>query len=306
MGSALFGSSKETSELPPWLQESAEAMLDRSEALGQTGYMPYGGGQVAALSPLQYAAMQNTAAAANAFGMATPQAGGDINAQSAPIDLGQFAEGEQRDKAARISKAYRDVLGRDPDTAGFQYWMSNVNPDSFESNFRSGISNPETMDPLTGLAMPGQFGGVRGYSSMPQYNDQMAFAQQNAPGQMDYYNSFFIDPQTGAPGANTSQLAQQAAGMGGILAQDNRDFGGAADHGYGGVTARGGNNVSGFSPGDGGFLGYSGVGDMFDGGGRGKSGPEFGGMFGGVSNGLGASPSGSGVGWGGGGWGGLW
>lgn len=53
---------------------------------------------------------------------------------------------------------------------------------------------------------------------------------------------------------------------------------------------------SGNSDSDGGFFGgYSGLGDMADGGGPGQSGDTFGGAFGGFSNAVGASPAGSGI-----------
>lgn len=282
--SFLFGSTETKNELPPWLEDASKEMLDRSVNLGQTGYMPYAGPQVAALSPQEYAAMENTAGAANAFGMATPQPGGDLMGQTHHIDPTQF--GEESGKAERIIKAYKDILGREPDADGFQYWMSNFNPDNFEMAFRSGASNPETLDPMTGLPMPGNFNGMRGYSSLPMFTDQMNYLQQNRPGQYDYYNSFFIDPNTGTAGANTTPGAQQAANPG----QAEPDYGGAGDHGYGGGPA--GANYGG---GGGGFFGgYSGLGDMMDGGGPGQSGSTFGGAFGGVSNGIGATPSGSG------------
>jgi hypothetical protein len=279
MGSALFGGSKTENKLPAWLEDSAKTMLDRSEAMGQTGYMPYAGAQVAALSPLQYAAMENTAGAANAFGMSTPQPGGDINSQTAPIDLGQFAEGDMRDKASRINDAYRSILGRDPDAEGFAYWMDNFNPDSFENNFRAGISNDATLDPLTGLAMPGMFNGVKGYSSLPHFTDAKAAFQQNAPGQYGYLNPNGSDPY--APNGSDLLIYGPHAGGG--------SYGGA------GNSAAPGSSYSG-----GGFFGgYTGLGDMTDGGGPGQSGSSFGGALGGVSNGMGMSP-------GGGIFGGLW
>lgn len=54
------------------------------------------------------------------------------------------------------------------------------------------------------------------------------------------------------------------------------------------------------SRGGGFFGGYNSIGDMFDGGGPGRSGDTFGGALGGISNALGLSPMGSGGGGGGG------
>lgn len=158
--------------------------------------MPMSGPSVAALAPTQYAAMENTAGAANAFGLSTPTPGGDIKQKTVNYQASSF--GDDAPKAQRIIDAYHNILGRDPDEEGFAYWMANFEPDKFEAQFRSGISNPATLDPLTGLTMPGQFGNVRGYSSLPLFNDQMAFMQQQRPGQYNAYESLFVNPQTGA------------------------------------------------------------------------------------------------------------
>lgn len=65
----LFGSKQSTASIPGWLEDAATEMLDRSVSLGKTGYMPYAGPEVAALTPDQLAARENTNRAASAFGM---------------------------------------------------------------------------------------------------------------------------------------------------------------------------------------------------------------------------------------------
>lgn len=214
MGSSLFGSSSSTTERPEYEQRAHEYSLNRAIDLGQVGYMPYAGAQVAAFDPAQVSAMENNSAAAGAFGLSN-----DMPRISNATDYGN---------------------------------------------------------------------GTWGYSSMPLYNQQMEWMQQNQPGQLDYYNSFFIDPVTGQLGtrmADAGMREANARGEQGFYA----DYGGAADHGYGGMDGRAEGGQSG-------FAGYSGLGDMTDGGGPGQSGNEFGGLFGGVSNAAGASPSGSGGG----------
>lgn len=49
--------------------------------------------------------------------------------------------------------------------------------------------------------------GTRGYSSMPLYNQNMNWLQKTRPGQMDYYNSFFVDPVTGVEGSRMEQAS---------------------------------------------------------------------------------------------------
>lgn len=57
-------------EIPSWIQGPASRNLRRAEQMAQIGYMPYYGPSVAALTPMQTQAMQSTADAAAAFGLA--------------------------------------------------------------------------------------------------------------------------------------------------------------------------------------------------------------------------------------------
>ena len=58
--------------------------------------------------------------------------------------------------------------------------------------------------------------GVMGYSAKPIYDNMMSEFAADRPGQYNYINSFFIDPVTGAPGANvrpqTDYTSLQTAG----------------------------------------------------------------------------------------------
>ena len=73
------GGSETTSvEIPAFLQDAAQRNLARADQVSQIGYTPYYGPDVAAMTPMQIAAMQNTGAAASAFGLPTvadPMAG---------------------------------------------------------------------------------------------------------------------------------------------------------------------------------------------------------------------------------------
>jgi hypothetical protein len=91
------GSETTTVSIPAFLQEAAQRNLARADQVSQIGYTPYYGPDVAAMTPMQIAAMQNTGAAASAFGlptvsdpmagMPTPQtfAGGVQGYSSAPL-----------------------------------------------------------------------------------------------------------------------------------------------------------------------------------------------------------------------------
>lgn len=71
-GGGKGGSQTQQVKIPAWLENAAKNNLARADALAQIGYTPYYGPDVAALSPMQVAAMQNTGGAASAFGMAAP------------------------------------------------------------------------------------------------------------------------------------------------------------------------------------------------------------------------------------------
>jgi len=70
MSGGKGGSQKSKVEIPDFIMDPARRNINRAEALAQVGYIPYYGPEVAALSPMQLGAMQSTADAATAFGLA--------------------------------------------------------------------------------------------------------------------------------------------------------------------------------------------------------------------------------------------
>ena len=64
--------STSTVELPSWLEGAAQKNIARAQQVADIGYTPYYGLDVAGFSPMQTSAMQNTANAASAFGLAAP------------------------------------------------------------------------------------------------------------------------------------------------------------------------------------------------------------------------------------------
>lgn len=59
-------------KIPAWLENAARQNMARADEIAKIGYVPYFGPDVAAFSPMQQAAFQNTGDAAAAFGMAAP------------------------------------------------------------------------------------------------------------------------------------------------------------------------------------------------------------------------------------------
>lgn len=141
----------------------------------------------------------------------------------------------------------------------------------------------QTTDPMAGMLQAQNFaGGVHGYSTMPLYNEMISQLQQNAPGQYAALTAPFINPVTGAAPVSP--------------------YGQAVQNGPAQMTpvARGGegDRQGVFSGGPGGFTGF---GDMINGGGSGASGATFqGGPLSGALNTVGVRPAGGGSGMGGG------
>lgn len=72
MSGGKGGSTTTKVEIPAWLEGAAKSNLARADEIAKIGYTPYYGPDVAALTPMQQAAMRNTNSAASAFGMAAP------------------------------------------------------------------------------------------------------------------------------------------------------------------------------------------------------------------------------------------
>lgn len=71
-GGGKGGSSTTSVQIPQWLENAAQQNLARADRVAQLDFMPYFGPDVAAMTPMQQAAMQNTNQAALAFGTAAP------------------------------------------------------------------------------------------------------------------------------------------------------------------------------------------------------------------------------------------
>ena len=68
-GGGKGGSTSTEVSIPEWLQQAAQSGLARGTQAAGIGYAPYIGPDMAALTPLQEAAMANTGQAASAFGL---------------------------------------------------------------------------------------------------------------------------------------------------------------------------------------------------------------------------------------------
>lgn len=106
------GSETQTStvEIPEWLQQAAQSGLARGQQAAGIGYVPYRGPDVAALTPLQEAAMFNTSQASSAFGLgASPLPGAGMPT------VQTFADGTRGYSAFPLyEQAVNELKKRDP------------------------------------------------------------------------------------------------------------------------------------------------------------------------------------------------
>jgi hypothetical protein len=80
-GGGKGGSTSTEVSVPAWLEQAAQSGLARGQQAAGIGYVPYRGPDVAALTPMQEAAMANTSAASSAFGLgASPMPGAGMPA----------------------------------------------------------------------------------------------------------------------------------------------------------------------------------------------------------------------------------
>ena len=83
------GSTTQKTEIPAWLENASRSNIAMGNDVAGLGYVPYYGPDVAAFTPMQQAAFQNTGQAANAFGVA----GGGLMGMEGMPQPQQFAGG---------------------------------------------------------------------------------------------------------------------------------------------------------------------------------------------------------------------
>lgn len=175
MSGGKGGSSTTTVAVPEYIEKAAQRNLTRADAISQIGYVPYYGPDVAAFSPMQNAAFQNTADAASAFGMAAPSGSNVYGTMGAPTDYGNGLLGYSS------QPLYQGSLNQLRQNAPAQY---NAMTNMF-------------VNPQTGL-VNGATPQVFDYTAMPTSYQQAAQAAQAAQG--------------GGDGPSGTPVAQPASG----------------------------------------------------------------------------------------------
>ena len=295
MSGGKGGSSTNEVTIPEYIEAAAQRNLNKAERISQIGYTPYYGPDVAAFTPMQQAAFQNTADTAGAFGMAAPTSQQDImGGMPAPTT---YAGGVQGYSSAPMFEQSLDELGRQ--RPGQKSYI-----DSF------------FIDPFTGGGANGNFAPID-YTQYGTMADQARRAVADAAsggggGSVDavYTSTDFqgnevpytiIEPTTvrpdgfvdNTPGNFTEQRQypdSSPMGTGGPAIMQSGD-GTSVNLGFDLAPSVAGGRGT-IVPGQ--PSNYTGFGDMFDGGGKGTSGDTYSG--GGVISNIGNTITGSGSG----------
>ena len=196
MSGGKGGSTTSAVTIPEYIEAAAQRNLNKAERISQIGYTPYYGPDVAAFTPMQQAAFQNTADTAGAFGMA-----------GAPIDT-YSATGSQMGDIGRSTAGSAFPIGMSQ-----QDIMGGMGPATQYDGGVSGYSAaPIYEQALQSLAQnrPGQKSYIDSFFIDPYTG--MAGTNNFAP--IDYTQYGTMADQTSAQQANDLAIAQAQAGAG--------------------------------------------------------------------------------------------
>jgi len=272
MSGGKGGSSTSSVTVPQYIEDAARRNLSRADDISKIGYTPYYGPDVAAFSPMQQAAFQNTANTADAFGMSSPTSQQDImGGMPAPTT---YAGGVQGYSSAPMYEQSLAELGRQ--RPGQKEFIDSlfIDPYTGEAGSRVGPTVDYTQPPADtgGNGGGGSNGG--GGASAPVYTST-DFQGNEAPYTVVAPTTVrpdgFVD---NTPGNFTEQRQYSDSspmGTGGPAIMQSGD-GTSVDLGFNlapSVTGGRGTIVPG-QPSN-----YTGFADMFDGGGKGTSGDTY-------------------------------
>ena len=217
--------------IPAWVEGPAKENLARAKAVGEIGYMPYYGPDVAALSPQQELAMRNNFSAQQAYGMVSPTAQFSTGVPQAQ----EYAGGVRGYSSGNLfDQAVAELAARQPDqVARYGKVMNpNINPEAYTQAVNAQLPNYA------------QSSGGDGMGNVPNYWAQrelevgpaQAFAEQSAQNQKinDALTSFskmgFMNGILGAITGGTPNQAPAPVVDRNIYSQDS---GGSTGYGWG-------------------------------------------------------------------------
>jgi len=223
MSGGKGGSTTSEQKIPEWIEGPAKANLEKARLAGEIGYMPYYGPEVAALSPMQKSAMQNTTGAMSAFGMAP--AGAQYQSQPMMGQPTQPSQPQTNQSLVRDMYARADRMGNQVGQGEIDYWTGQLDsgalsPAGFEKAFTTArneqykaqdLGTPRElisssafaqMQPEGYLPRETTMGGVTGYSSGNLYDQAVAELARRNPAQMERYNRAMASTSDATSAAN--------------------------------------------------------------------------------------------------------
>ena len=181
MSGGKGGTQTAAQSIPAWVEGPAKENLARAKAVGEIGYMPYYGPDVAALAPQQEQAMRSTFGAQQAYGMISPSAQFSTGMPQAQ----EYAGGVRGYSSGNLfDQAVAELAARQPDqVARYGKVMNpNINPEAYTQAVNAQLPN---------YANYSGGGGDSAGGNVPNYWAQrelevgpaQAFAEQSAQNQ---------------------------------------------------------------------------------------------------------------------------
>lgn len=140
MSGGKGGTQTQAQSIPAWVEGPAKENLARAKAVGEIGYMPYYGPDVAALAPQQEQAMRNTFGAQQAYGMIDPSAQFSTGMPQAQ----EYAGGVRGYSSGNLfDQAVAELAARQPDqVARYGKVMNpNINPEAYTQAVNAQLPN---------------------------------------------------------------------------------------------------------------------------------------------------------------------
>jgi hypothetical protein len=160
----MGGGGRNTTEVtvPAWLEEAARRNLSRADELARIGPTPYYGPDVAAMTPMQVAAMQGTNTAASALGLSTADPMAGMPTATNYGGMSAYSSGGLYDQA--LAELERRMPGQYAALrAPFIDPMTGAQPTGvYAPDYNASAAAGATSMPG---AMPGMFGGRDTYSA---------------------------------------------------------------------------------------------------------------------------------------------
>jgi hypothetical protein len=199
MSGGKGGKEKSKQEVPEWVKEQSQYQTDRANTAAKIGYLPWMGPDVAAVNPLEEAAMRGAGAAGSAFGIGPegdvmagmPQAETFANGMSgySSFPLYNEAIGKLREAAPGQMSEYDKLFTSnipegyegpgdndqyiDPNNLGHQVAVGNV---MYDRN--GGYTEPGDREAHAQGLLP----DLEGYTSDPTYETQNFTPNNQQPG----------------------------------------------------------------------------------------------------------------------------